>query len=538
MSLGALHPGVQVEPNAAVRPSDRFEVLHQRVSDARRPALRFRHEVVYIELHALEGVLVHPVDRDADHGPVDHRHGHPAPAREHAPHLPRVVLGELRAQLAVDALGLPKELRLDHEAGGVGHVDDGDAHAAAYPAGGRDPRGARDAAQPPGRAEAARYGCSCAALARELTAEGVLALWTGLDAARIFPDVERAEAAVLRSIHTEGQRLPEPARPPHPATVDDALPGTRLQTWLAQWSRAIQPRQLVLFLDEADGLRPEPLLSVLAQLRGGYPSRVDGQFPSSIGLVGLRDLRDYVVAAKGGGAPGPTSPFNIQVESFTLADFTRDEMAALYAQHTADTGQPFAPEAADRAAWWSRGQPYLVNALAARCVDVTVTDQHEPVRAHHIDEAAEHLIRARVTHLDNLAERLREPRVARVLQAVLLGEGAETVDRRQDDFRYVLDLGLLTDTPSGLAPANPMYGEVLTRELTVNVQAAVALPTRRWRRDDGSLDVPEVLAAWRAWWRQNADVLDLAWAEGYPEAVPHLVLLASWSTPGSGTSSR
>jgi hypothetical protein len=364
------------------------------------------------------------------------------------------------------------------------------------------------------------------ALARELTDGGILALWTGLDAARIFPDVERAEAAVLRSIHTAGQQLPASARPPHPTTVDDALPGTRLQTWLAQWSRAIQPHPLVLFLDEADGLRPEPLLSVLAQLRGGYPSRVDGQFPSSIGLVGLRDLRDYVVAAKGGSSPGPTSPFNIKVESFTLANFTRDEVAALYGQHTADTGQTFEPDAVDRAAWWSRGQPYLVNALAARCVDVTVVDQREPVRAHHVDEAAEHLIRARVTHLDNLAERLREPRVARVLQAVLLGEGAETVDRRQDDFRYVLDLGLLTDTPSGLAPANPMYGEVMTRELTVNVQAAVPLPPRRWRRDDGSLDVPELLAAWRDCWRQNADVLDLAWAEGYPEAIPHLVLLA------------
>lgn len=323
------------------------------------------------------------------------------------------------------------------------------------------------------------------ALARELTAEGVVALWSGLDAARVFPDVERAEAAVLRSIHTDSQRLPEADRPPHPASVDDALPGTRLQTWLTAWSRAVHPRQLVLFLDEADGLQPEPLLSVLAQLRGGYPSRLEGLFPASIGLVGLRDLRDYVVAVKGGVSPGPTSPFNIKVESFTLADFTRDDIAALYGQHTADTGPPFAPEAVDRATWWSRGQPYLVNALAARCVDVTVADRLHPVQAGHIDEAAEHLIRARVTHLDNLAERLREPRVARIIQAVLLGEGAETLDRRQDDFRYVIDLGLLAETPGGLAPANPMYGEVLTRELTVNVQAAVPPPTWRWRRDDG-----------------------------------------------------
>ena len=71
------------------------------------------------------------------------------------------------------------------------------------------------------------------ALARELTAEGVVALWGGLDAAPVFPDVERGEAAVLRSIHTDSQRLLEADRPPRPASVDDALPGTRLQTWLA-----------------------------------------------------------------------------------------------------------------------------------------------------------------------------------------------------------------------------------------------------------------------------------------------------------------
>jgi len=143
-------------------------------------------------------------------------------------------------------------------------------------------------------------------------------------------------------------------------------------------------------------------------------------------------------------------------------------------------------------------------------------------------------VRARVTHLDNLAERLREGRVARIVQAVLLGDGAETVHRGSDDLRYVIDLGLLAEGPDGLAASNPLYAEVLTRELTVDVQAAVPAPTWPWKHADGTLDFPALLHAWRAWWRQNADLLDLGWAAGYPEAVPHLVLLAFLQRVGNG----
>ena len=48
----------------------------------------------------------------------------------------------------------------------------------------------------------------------------------------------------------------------------------------------MHPRQLVLLFDEADGLQPEPLLPVLAQLRGGSPSRLEGLFPVDARALG------------------------------------------------------------------------------------------------------------------------------------------------------------------------------------------------------------------------------------------------------------
>ena len=147
-----------------------------------------------------------------------------------------------------------------------------------------------------------------------------------------------------------------------------------------------------------------------------------GRFPVSIGLIGMRDLRDYLTAAKDGSTVNPGSPFNVKAGWLTLKNFSLADVEALYAQHTADTGQVFEPGAVERAFWWTRGQPYLVNALARTCVVELVPDREQPITAAHVDAAKEALILARTTHLDALGQRLREPRVARVIQAVLVGD--------------------------------------------------------------------------------------------------------------------
>jgi hypothetical protein len=90
----------------------------------------------------------------------------------------------------------------------------------------------------------------------------------------------------------------------------------------------------------------------LRQLRDGYTERPKN-FPLSVGLIGLRDERDYKVASGGSvRAASPqenrlntASPFNIKVRSLTLRDFNATEVEQLYQQHTGDTGQVFTPEA-------------------------------------------------------------------------------------------------------------------------------------------------------------------------------------------------
>ncbi|MBI5544717.1 MAG: AAA-like domain-containing protein [Deltaproteobacteria bacterium] len=185
-------------------------------------------------------------------------------------------------------------------------------------------------------------------------------------------------------------------------------------------------------------------------------------------MVGQRQVRDYVLEHKERQALrwlGTSSPFNVTAEALTLAPFTRDEVAELLGQHTAKTGQRFEPAAVERIYDLSRGHPWLVNAMADQVVNRAVEDRSIAVTAGHVEAAKETIILERSTHIDSLVARLREERVRRVVEPMLMGEftGADVLN---DDFSHVLGLGLVTLREGQYEIANPIYREVVPRALT------------------------------------------------------------------------
>ena len=140
-------------------------------------------------------------------------------------------------------------------------------------------------------------------------------------------------------------------------------PDGALMEVLVRWAE-VDPKPLVLMIDEIDTLVGRTLISVLRQLRAGYDLR-PRHFPHSVILCGLRDVRDYrILSAEDRNYASGGSAFNIKAESIGLGDFSEGEMRALLAQHTAETGQAFEPRAVERVWNLTRGQPWLVNALA------------------------------------------------------------------------------------------------------------------------------------------------------------------------------
>ncbi|MFM9607714.1 ATP-binding protein [Streptomyces niveiscabiei] len=363
-----------------------------------------------------------------------------------------------------------------------------------------------------------------ATLARSLTASGRYAAvrFSCENAEVAGEDYGRAEDQVLEAIRevTKAGWFPDELAPP--ATWPDAVPGARLQVGLAEWARSC-PRPLVLFFDEIDALRGDSLRSILRQLRNGFTG-VREEFPHSVALCGLRDVRDYKAASGGDpGRLGTSSPFNIKIASLRLGDFTEAETAELYRQHTAETGQEFTPDAIERAFCYTQGQPWLVNALAYEIIRWMEVPPSEPITAEHVDEAKERLILARATHLDSLVAKLGEDRVRRVIEPLIAGElpdGGVTYD---DDRSYVRDLGLIAPN-SPVRVANPIYREVIVRVLGSSAEDAVTDTPSSFRLPDGRIDMDKLLRSFAAFWRENGEIL--ASGSTYPEAAAQLVMMA------------
>ena len=356
------------------------------------------------------------------------------------------------------------------------------------------------------------------ALARELTDSGeYTAVMLSVEVGSVFPDEpERAERTILGSWQDAIDIwLPEDLHPPF-----DPERRETIGAFLKSWAKS-SPRPLVVFIDEIDSLQNQTLISVLRQLRDGFPRRPRG-FPHSVGLIGMRDVRDYKVKSGGSERLNTSSPFNIKAESLTLSNFSFTDVQNLYEQHTTATGQVFTPEAVQQAYYLTDGQPWLVNALARQATQVLVQDVNEPITAEVINQAKEILIQCQDTHLDSLAERLREERVKTIIEPILAGE--DLPDVPPDDIRYVLDLGLCRDQGQGLEIANPIYKEVLPLVLSYTTRVSIGAIEPLWLNEQGELLPDKLLHAFLEFWRQHGE--PLLKSAPYHEIAPHLVLMA------------
>ena len=337
-------------------------------------------------------------------------------------------------------------------------------------------------------------------------------------------DVEGAMRAILYEMELQAHATlgDEVLASVWPGILERAGPGNAFRGVLSRWAEA-DPKPLVLLIDEIDSLIGDTLLSVLRQLRAGYDQR-PSRFPQSVVLCGVRDVRDYRIRSSAENAiVAGGSAFNIKARSLRLGDFSDEDTDTLLAQHTEDTGQAFTPRALETVRTQTGGQPWLVNALAWEACfwHEAGRDRSHAITADDIFEAREQIIERRETHLDQLADKLQEDRVRRVIEPLLSGNGESASSAR--DIEYVRDLGLVARR-SPLRIANPIYAEVVPRELTWAVQETLPQETAWYVDADGGLDVVALLGAFQEFFREHSE----HWVERfqYREAGPQLLLQA------------
>jgi hypothetical protein len=332
-------------------------------------------------------------------------------------------------------------------------------------------------------------------------------------------DVERAMPAICQAIRENAEMaLGTAFVPPLPQTD----PSSMLSVILIDWARLVAPKPLVVLFDEVDVLQDQAMVSFLRQLRGGFANRGVGRFPVSIALVGMRDLRDYLVKSKDGIAVNPGSPFNIKEDSASLSNFTQHDVITLAHQHTEETGQVFERTALERIWELTHGQPWLSNALLKKCV-WKLCPKGELVTGTHVEEARELLIQDRAVHLDSLTERLRDPRIKRIVQSIMVGESDPSLTSG-DDYVLACDLGLVAKEKGTPVIANPIYREVIARILSQGMQDAIPAPEFVWQKSDGTLDMDALLREFQDFWREHSDIWELK--ADYTEAFPHLLVMA------------
>jgi len=349
-----------------------------------------------------------------------------------------------------------------------------------------------------------------------------VACYVSVERCQGITDIERAMPAISNSIreHARQYDLPVPE-------LDDVDPAGMLYNVLANWSRTLAPKPLVVLFDEVDVLEGAAMVSMLRQLRNGFATRAIGKFPISIVLVGMRDLKDYITASKDGVAPNPGSPFNIKEDSATLSNFNKEDVIKLFALRTEETGQQITREALDYVYEQSQGQPWIVNQLFKRAtLQILGENNTATVTLEHIEKAREQMTMSRETHLDALGERLKEPRIRRVIQTIMTGETDGTINRMDPDVMLATDLGLIKwDLDKGFTIANPIYEEVLTRVLNIGFHDNIPSPTTwRWQTADGRLDMNLLLREFQDFWRHNSDTWQ-RWTS-YTHAFPQLLLMA------------
>ncbi|MEA2059297.1 MAG: hypothetical protein U9P10_01980 [Thermodesulfobacteriota bacterium] len=91
----------------------------------------------------------------------------------------------------------------------------------------------------------------------------------------------------------------------------------------------------------------------------------------------------------------------------------------------------------------------------------------------------------RETHFDQLADKLKEERVKNIIGPILHGE-PNISSLPDDDIAYCKDLGLIKQT-AGLIISNPIYGEIIPRQLTYSTQQTIIHETLWYLDKDGKI---------------------------------------------------
>jgi hypothetical protein len=310
-------------------------------------------------------------------------------------------------------------------------------------------------------------------LEQKLNGEGkYYALYCSLESVQNIKDPEKGLPAVVDCIKKALMQSSIPQHEKFAADADYSDFTNVLRDELTSFCGQLD-KPLVIFFDEADCLSGKTIIEFLQQLRDGYNSRTTTPFVHSVAFTGMRNIRNFKEFLDSEISDNP-NPLDIINETLTIKNFTREQITALYNQHTQETGQTFENDTINIVYQQTQGQPWLVNAIAREVIVKMLNDDYtKPVTAPLVEQAIQTIILSRNRHIDRLSELLKEERVKSIIEPLIMGETVKS-STFYDDYLYTQALGLVRSTKGvGVEPANPIYAEMIIRALTRDIQEAI-----------------------------------------------------------------
>ena len=216
-------------------------------------------------------------------------------------------------------------------------------------------------------------------------------------------------------------------------------------------ARVLENQQVVILIDEFDGIPQGVLSDFLYVLRRIYISRTSPRCPHSLGIVGVKNITqlDY---------DRSVSPFNIQ-DDFALSNFTLAQVQELFGQYTDEVGQAFDPEVIESIHKQTGGQPFLVNRLAQILTEEMDIPKTEALTMTHFSQAHQLLLEEQNTNLSHLTTNIRRNRrFENFLMRIALYEEGVPFSLRNELINELATYGVLTRGTDRMCKiANPIY---------------------------------------------------------------------------------
>ncbi len=249
-------------------------------------------------------------------------------------------------------------------------------------------------------------------------------------------------------------------------TVQEFLSGHHLSDHISfrllfeELNSIIEFKKIVIFIDEFDGIPMSELENFLTALRELYLEYKEAKQKAlySVGLIGIRNITKLIV--------GGVSPFNI-ADQVDLPPFSLTNIQRLYAQYTAETGQPFTEKAVQRVYEESAGQPWLVNRLGTILTINIKPETLDAIDEQDVEKAIQVLLKERNHHFDNLYEKVK------LYKETFVEIVFDHVEYNPDDEdqTYLEQYGLIKNKGGHAVVANNIYKSRYVKTLFKEVKA-------------------------------------------------------------------